>query len=149
MQQLTIYLSGEVHTDWRDRIIAGITSSALPVVILTPVTDHQQSDEVGAKILGVEEKAHWHDRKSAGINALRSRTAIVSADIVVVRFGDTYRQWYAAFDAGYAVAMGKPLITLHKEPLDHDLKDIDAAAQATAETPEQVVEILKYIITSK
>ncbi len=63
-----------------------------------------------------------------------------------MRFGEKYKQWNAAFDAGYAAALGKPLITLHDPELEHALKEVDRAAMAVAETPEQVVEILRYAI---
>ncbi|SLN64130.1 hypothetical protein PSA7680_03375 [Pseudoruegeria aquimaris] len=142
---LKVYLSGEIHTDWRERIIEGARD--LDVRFSAPVTDHAASDDCGVKILGAEEKPFWHDRKGAGINAIRTRTAIEAADVVVVRFGEKYRQWNAAFDAGYAAALGKSLIVLHGPEHQHALKEVDAAAQAVAETPEQVVQILRYVLT--
>ena len=142
----TVYLSGEIHTDWREAIQAGSDAKGLPVRFCAPVTDHGASDDCGVAILGAEEKKFWHDRKGAGINAIRTRTLIAQADIVVVRFGDRYKQWNAAFDAGFASALGKPLVILHPPGHAHSLKEIDAAAQAVAETPEQVVEILDYVI---
>ncbi len=142
----TVYLSGEIHTDWREVIRAGAEARGLPVRFCAPVTDHGASDDCGAAILGAEEKKFWHDRKGAGVNAIRTRTLIGQADIVVVRFGAQYKQWNAAFDAGYAAALGKSLIILHLPEHQHALKEVDAAAQAVAETPEQVVEILDYVI---
>jgi len=139
-----IYLSGEIHTDWRERIVEG--SQNLPVEFYAPVTDHEASDLCGEQILGPEELTFWRDRKGAGINSIRTNTLIETADIVVVRFGPKYKQWNAAFDAGYASALGKPVITLHDEEHDHALKEVDAAARATARTPEQVVEILQYVM---
>jgi YtoQ family protein len=141
-----IYLSGEIHTDWRQRIEDGVAEADLPVTLLSPVTDHEASDDCGVTILGAEEKSFWKDHKGAKINAIRTRNAIEQADIVVVRFGDKYRQWNAAFDAGYAAALGKSIITLHDAELTHALKEVDGAAMATAETPEQVVEIFKYVM---
>lgn len=141
-----IYLSGEIHTDWRERIQQGVQAAGLEIVFLTPVTDHARSDDCGVDILGQEENNFWHDHKGAKINAIRTRTLIESADVVVVRFGEKYRQWNAAFDAGFASALGKPIITLHDPELTHALKEVDAAAQAVCQTPEQVVEILKYVI---
>jgi len=143
----SIYLSGEIHSDWRDRIAEGVAKAGLPVELLAPVTDHAASDDVGAEILGEETDKFWRDHKGAGVNAVRTQTLIKRADVVVVRFGDKYRQWNAAFDAGYAAAFGKPLITLHDPELEHALKEVDRAAMAVAETPEQVVEILRYAIT--
>jgi len=144
--QWNVYLSGEIHTDWRDRIAAGVRERSLPVTLLAPVTDHAASDECGVAILGEEEKGFWKDRKGAGVNAIRTRQLIAKADVVVVRFGDQYRQWNAAFDAGYAAALGKPIITLHDAALTHALKEVDCAALAVASEPEQVVEILEYVI---
>jgi YtoQ family protein len=143
----SVYLSGEIHSDWRERIAQGVREAGLPVELLAPVTDHSASDDVGVDILGQESEGFWKDHKGAGVNAVRTQTLLRRADVVVVRFGDKYRQWNAAFEAGYAAALGKPLITLHDESLTHALKEVDRAAMATAETPEQVVEILSYAIT--
>jgi len=141
-----VYLSGEIHSDWRKRIAEGIENAGLPVELLAPVTDHSASDDVGADILGEEDDKFWRDHKGAGVNAVRTQTLLKRADVVVVRFGDRYKQWNAAFDAGYAAALGKPIITLHDPDLEHALKEVDRAAMAVAERPEQVVEILRYAI---
>ncbi|MEO1041872.1 MAG: YtoQ family protein [Pseudomonadota bacterium] len=141
-----IYLSGEIHTNWRDEIAEGIKARDLPVELSAPVTDHPASDDCGVAILGTEEKKFWHDRKGAQVNAIRTQTLIKEADIVVVRFGDKYKQWNAAFDAGYAAALGKPIIVNHGDDIVHPLKEVDAAAMAVAETPAQIVEILDYVI---
>lgn len=141
-----VYLSGEIHSDWRERIADGVHEAGLAVDLLAPVTDHAASDDVGVAILGAESEGFWKDHKGAGVNAVRTQTLLRSADVVVVRFGDKYRQWNAAFEAGYAAALGKPLITLHDPELTHALKEVDRAALATAETPEQVGEILAYAI---
>ena len=71
---------------------------------------------------------------------------IQDADLVVVRFGEKYKQWNAAFDAGYAAAIGTPYITLHPEEHDHALKEVDGAAHAVARDPEQVVQALAYVL---
>ncbi|MDZ7710126.1 MAG: YtoQ family protein [Roseovarius sp.] len=141
---LNIYLSGEIHTDWRDRITAG--AKGLDVTFFGPVTDHAASDDCGVAILGAEGDKYWHDHKGAMVNAIRTRKGLENADIVVVRFGDKYKQWNAAFDAGYAVALGKSLIVLQPPEHDHALKEVDAAALAVAREPEQVVDILKYVL---
>jgi YtoQ family protein len=144
-----VYLAGEIHSDWRERIAAGIREAGLPVNLLAPVTDHAASDDAGVGILGAEGEKFWHDHKGAGVNAIRTQTLIRRADVVVVRFGEQYKQWNAAFDAGFAAALGKPLVTLHPAEHDHALKEIDRAALATAREPEQVVEILRYVIEKK
>ena len=148
MHRWTVYLSGEIHSDWRQRLSAGAAEAGLPVDFTAPVTDHDASDDCGVAILGEEAQGFWKDHKGAGINAIRTRTLIRAADVVVVRFGDRYRQWNAAFDAGFAVASGKPLIVLHDPDLTHALKEVDAAACAVAQSPEQVVEVLRYVTTA-
>ncbi len=140
-----LYLSGEIHSDWREEIKQGIEKENLPVEVFAPVTDHPASDNVGVDILGEEKSDFWKDHKGGKINAIRTRTLIEQADIVVVKFGDKYRQWNAAFDAGYATALGKKLIVMHPEEHTHALKEVDAAALAVTRTPDQVVEILKYV----
>lgn len=141
-----VYLAGEIHSDWRERIEAGTRAAGLPVAFTAPVTDHPASDDAGTGTVGEESEAFWRDHKGAGVNAIRTQTLIRDADLVVVRFGDRYRQWNAAFDAGFAAALGKPVVTLHGEELDHALKEVDRAAQATAREPEQVVDVLRYVI---
>ena len=144
---LTVYLSGEIHTDWRETVMAGC--EGLDVTFSAPVTDHPASDDCGVAILGAEDDKFWHDRKGALVNGIRTRRGIEQADVVVVRFGDKYKQWNAAFDAGMAAALGKSLIVLQQPEHDHALKEVDAAAMAVARTPEQVVDILRYVLTGK
>ena len=143
---MKVYLSGEIHTNWREEIADGIKAAGLAVELSAPVTNHEASDDCGVAILGQEDSAFWKDHKGAKINAIRTRKAIGDADVVVVRFGEKYRQWNAAFDAGYATALGKSVITLHDPSLTHALKEVDGAALAVAQTPAQVVEILKYVL---
>ncbi len=147
--ELTVYLSGEIHTNWREEIIEKCNKLSLPIVFLSAVTDHELSDDVGANILGPEEKKFWHDHKSAKINSIRTKNAIEQSDIVIVRFGDKYKQWNAAFDAGFAAAMSKSLIIIHNDENQHALKEIDVVAQAVTSDVEQVIKILNYICSSK
>ncbi len=141
-----VYLSGEIHSDWREQIAAGVAKAGLPVVLNAPVTVHEDSDDCGVAVFGSEESTFWHDHKGALLNSVRTSTLIRDADVVVVRFGEKYKQWNAAFDAGYAAALGKPLIILHPPEHDHALKEVDAAAKAVARAPHQVVEALAYAI---
>ena len=144
---LRVYLSGEIQTDWREQIIAG--AEGLDVSFSSPVTDHAASDDCGVAILGAEENKFWHDHKGAKVNAIRTRKGIEEADIVVVRFGEKYRQWNAAFDAGVAAALGKSIIVLNLPEHQHALKEVHAAALAVAEEPAQVVQILRYALTGE
>ena len=146
---LIVYLSGEIHTDWRDEIVQKSKDLNLPIEFLSPNTNHELSDDVGVNILGEEDKKIWHDHKSARINSIRNKNAIERADIVVVRFGEKYKQWNAAFDAGYASAMSKSLIVLHNDEHQHALKEIDASASAVASNVDEVVKILQYSSTNK
>lgn len=143
---LNVYLAGEIHTNWRDEIADACDARNLSVSFTAPVTDHDASDDCGVAILGTEPNKFWHDNKGANINAIRTRKAIKDADIVVVRFGEKYKQWNAAFDAGYASALGKSLIVLQREEHNHALKEVDAAALAVCSTPQQVAEILNYVL---
>ena len=146
---LKVYLSGEIHTNWREEIEAGVNAASLAVEFSAPVTDHAASDDCGVSIMGAEDQKFWHDNKSAKLNAIRTRKGIADADIVVVRFGEKYKQWNAAFDAGCAAALGKSLIVMHQAEHQHALKEVDAAALAVVETPEQVVQILDYVLNSR
>lgn len=142
---LNVYLSGEIHTDWREEIERGASAAGLDVVFTAPVTDHDASDAAGDH-LAETQTSFWRDNQSAKVNAIRTRTLIEKADLVVVRFGDKYKQWNAAFDAGYAAALGTPYITLHSADIVHPLKEVDAAALAWCETTEQVVKTLQYVL---
>ena len=140
----TVYLSGEIHTDWRQQIMRGAEAYRLPIVFTSAVTDHEASDAAG-DVLGKEHDNFWRDHKSSKVNAIRTQTLLEKCDIAVIRFGEKYKQWNAAFDAGYCAALGKPYITLHAEDIIHPLKEVDGSAMAWAQTPGQVVEILQYI----
>ena len=144
---LNVYLSGEIHTDWREQIIDGC--DGLDVSFNAPVTDHAASDDCGVAILGEEPNKYWHDHKGAMVNAIRTRKGIEDADVVVVRFGEKYRQWNAAFVAGYAAALGKSLIVVQMPEHQHALKEVDAAALAVTEDPAKVADILRYVLTGK
>ena len=141
----SVYLSGEIHSNWRSRIEASAEEEGLPVEFLAPVTDHSASDDAG-DVLGAESAPFWKDHKSSKVNSIRTKTLISNSDIVVVRFGDQFKQWNAAFDAGFAAAVGVPYITLHDESLVHPLKEVDAAAMAWAQTTDQVVEVMKHVM---
>jgi YtoQ family protein len=143
---IKVYLAGEIHTNWRDELIDLSISENLDIQFFSPVTDHESSDNCGVEILGDEDKNFWKDNKGANINSIRTKKLIKDSDLVVVKFGEKYKQWNAAFDAGYAAALNKSIIVIHNEDHQHALKEIDAAASAVASNTKQVVRILKYII---
>ena len=149
MKELNVYLSGEIHTDWRDQIVSMTENKGLNVQFTGPVTIHENSDDCGVNILGDETQSFWHDHKGAKINAIRTRNLIQKADLVVVRFGEKYKQWNAAFDAGYAHGLNKALIIMHDDQHAHALKEVDAAGLAVTKTPQQVVQIIDYVMNGK
>lgn len=146
--KLIVYLSGEIHSDWRDAIVKASQNQNLPIEFLTPVVTHSASDDAG-DVLGVEEKSFWKDHKSAKVNSIRIKTNLQKSDLIIIKFGEKYKQWNAAFDAGYAAALNKPYIVVHPEEFIHALKEVDAQAMAVANSEEQVISILKYVTTQE
>ena len=144
---LNVYLSGEIHTEWREEIIQLCKKDDLSINFSAPITNHESSDNCGVEILGLEEKNFWKDNKGAKINSIKTRKSIKDCDVFIVKFGEKYKQWNAAFDAGYATALNKPVIVIHNEDHQHALKEVDAFASAVAENQHQVVRILKYILS--
>lgn len=144
---LTVYLSGEIHTSWREDVKAAC--EGLDIDWAGPVTDHAASDDCGVLILGEEPDKFWHDHKGALLNAIRIRNGIEQCDVFVVCFGEKYKQWNAAFDTGYAAALGKPIIVMQRPEHNHALKEVDAAANAVCETPQQVAQALRYVMTGQ
>ena len=143
---LNVYLSGEIHTDWRQEIIDECKKEGLDINFSSPVTNHELSDNCGVDILGAEENNFWKDNKGAKINSIKTKKFIKDSDVVIVKFGDKYKQWNAAFDAGYASALNKSIIVIHNDADQHALKEVDASASAVAKDQNQVVRILKYIL---
>ena len=141
-----VYLAGEIHSNWRYEIIDMCSNANLNVEFTSPITNHENSDNCGLEILGAEDKNYWKDNKGENINSIRTKKLIKDSDLLIVKFGEKYKQWNAAFDAGYAAALNKSIIVIHSEDHQHALKEIDAAASAVASNTKQVVRILKYII---
>ena len=143
---LNVYLSGEIHSNWREEIIKLCEDEGLDILFTSPVTNHEASDDCGVEILGPEENNYWKDSKGANINSIRTRKSIADCDVVIVKFGEKYKQWNAAYDAGYAVALGKSLIVIHGEEHQHALKEVDAFALAVLDDPLKIVDVLSYVI---
>ena len=144
-----VYLSGEIHTKWREEIKQSCKKLNLPIEFTEPITNHELSDNCGSKILGLEINKFWNDHKSAKLNSIKIKSAIEQADIVIIRFGEKYKQWNVAFDAGYAAALSKPMIIIHQDEHQHALKEIDAAAMVVTKNFDEVVKVLKYTIEGK
>ena len=143
---INVYLAGEIHTNWRDDLISLCNKKNLEIDFSSPVTNHENSDNCGVEILGAEDKNFWKDTKGAKINSIRTKKAIRDSDVVIVKFGEKYKQWNAAFDAGYAAALNKSIIIIHNEDHQHALKEVDVSASAVASNNEEVVRILDYVL---
>lgn len=145
MDEITIYLAGEIHSDWREAFRDLLDERDVPARCVGPQEVHDRSDAVGEDILGEQPDARYRDLMGASVNTLRTRILMARADLAVAKFGDQYRQWNTAADAGAAVASGIPLILVRDRELTHALKEIDARASFTCETLEQAAEAVAYV----
>lgn len=145
MEELTVYLAGEIHSDWRDELRRLLEERDVPARCVGPQEVHARSDDVGEDILGEQPDDRYRDLMGASVNTLRTGVLMDRADVAVAKFGDQYRQWNTAADAGAAVARGIPLVLVRGPDLVHALKEIDARAAFTCETLEQAAEALAYV----
>ncbi len=144
--RLTVYLAGQIHDDWRDRLRAEANQREIDVEFVGPQDEHDLSDGIGEQILGEQESARWKDEVASQVNNLRTRILMSRSDAVVAQFGEKFRQWNAAMDAGIAIALGKPLIIVRDPSLHHALKEVSQRAQMTVDRPEQVLDALEYVL---
>ncbi len=144
--RLTVYLAGQIHDDWRDRLRQQAEARGIAVDFVGPQDEHDLSDGIGEQILGEQESARWRDELASQANNLRTRILMQRADAVVAQFGEKFRQWNAAMDAGIAIALGKPLIVVRDPSLHHALKELSQRAQMTVDEPEQVLDALEYVL---
>lgn len=144
--ELTVYLAGQIHDDWRDEIRAETEKRGLPITFVGPQDDHATSDDIGETILGEQPNARWKDETASQVNNLRTRVLMAKADVVVALFGEKYRQWNTAMDAATGIAMNKPVILIRDPKLHHALKELSQRAQLVVETPAQAVQALEYIL---
>jgi YtoQ family protein len=145
MKPLTVYLAGEIHHPWRNELRVQVEERRLPVEFVGPQEDHDRSDAIGEEILGPQPSARFRDLVGAGANTLRTRVLMRRSDLVVAYFGEKYKQWNTAADAGAAVAAGIPLLLVRSSELTHALKELDAMAALTVETLTQAAEAIAYI----
>ena len=145
MEPITIYLAGEIHSPWRDRLRDLVSVRDLPVRFVGPQESHDRSDDIGEDILGAQPSPRYRDLVGAGANTLRTRVLMRRADLAVAYFGEKYRQWNTAADAGAAVAAGIPLLLVRSPDLIHALKELDAMATFTVETLEQAAQTIAYV----
>ncbi|PFE01711.1 YtoQ family protein [Priestia megaterium] len=142
---LTVYLAGQIHDNWRDEIKNQAEQLNLPLTFVGPMTDHDRSDNIGEEILGKQPNAVLKDEAASQINNLRTQVLLKKSDVVIALFGEKYKQWNSAMDAATAITLDKPLILVRPEKLHHPLKELANKAQVVVETPEQALQALAYI----
>ncbi|MBN8236974.1 YtoQ family protein [Halobacillus kuroshimensis] len=143
--QLTVYLAGQIHDDWRRDIKSKADEKQLPVTFVSPQENHALSDDIGEKILGDQPGQVERDDAASSINNFRTKILLNKSDAAIAYFGESYKQWNTAMDAGAAIQAGKPLILIRPESLVHPLKELSNQADVTVETIEQAVEVLAYL----
>lgn len=143
--ELTVYLAGEIHSNWRDHIRDLAKEMDLPLTFTGPMEDHDRSDNIGEEILGKQPDPIAKDEAASNINNLRTQLLLNKADVVIVSFGEKYRQWNAAMDAATAITLQKPVILIRDKQLHHALKELSNKAQVVVETPEQALQALAYV----
>lgn len=143
--ELTVYLAGEIHTDWRDEIKNKATEKKLPLNFVSPQLNHDRSDDIGEDILGKQPNDYYRDDAASSINNLRTQVMMQKADVVIALFGEKYRQWNTAMDASAAVALNKPLILIRPEEFIHPLKELSNKASVVCNSVDQALEVLAYI----
>lgn len=143
--QLTVYLAGQIHDDWRQEVKDKAKQKELPVKFTGPMENHDRSDNIGEDILGKQPNAVFKDEAASKFNNLRTKVLLEKSDVVIALFGEKYKQWNSAADAASAVALNKPLILVRPEALHHPLKELSEKAQVTVETTDQALQALAYI----
>jgi YtoQ family protein len=144
--EFIIYLAGEIHTNWRDKIIEVASSKNLPFTFVGPMERHDLSDNIGENILGEQPNAIFKDDAASGINNFRTSVLMNKSDIVIALFGESYKQWNTAMDASTAIAMNKPLILIRPEQLHHPLKELSNKANVTVENVQQAIDVLSSLV---
>lgn len=147
--RLTVYLAGQIHDGWRDNLRNKAETMKLTIDFVGPMEVHERSDNIGEEIFGQQPNPVLKDEAASAINNLRTKVLLNKADIVVALFGESYKQWNTAVDAGEAVAQGKPLILIRPENLHHALKELSNRAQVVVETEEQALQAIKYIFETE
>ncbi|UAC47591.1 YtoQ family protein [Bacillus aquiflavi] len=143
--KLTIYLAGEIHTNWRNELKEKAKSLNLPVTFVGPMENHDRSDSIGEEILGEQPNIIYKDEAASSINNLRTQILMSKSDLVIALFGEKYKQWNTAMDASAAISLGKPLILIRPKEFHHPLKELSRKANVTVETVNQALKALSYI----
>ena len=143
--RLTVYLAGEIHSTWRNELRNA--AAHLPIDFVSPMENHDQSDAIGEDILGTQATSALKDETASQFNNLRTRVLMSRADLVIAYFGEKFKQWNTAMDAGQALAQGKPLVLINDGASSHALKELSNRAQASVFSIDQAVQALAYILS--
>ncbi len=143
--ELTVYLAGQIHDDWREQVKEKAKERNLPLTFVGPQTKHDLSDDIGENILGEQPSKFYKDDAASAVNNLRTQVLMQKSDVVIALFGEKYKQWNTAMDASAAITMNKPTIIIRPEALIHPLKELSNKADITVETIDQALEVLAYI----
>lgn len=145
MMQFTVYLAGEIHSNWREELAKKAEEKKLPLVFVAPQTNHDRSDDIGEAILGEQPGKLYKDDAASDINNFRTQVLMQKSDLVVALFGEKYKQWNTAMDAATAITLNKPTIIIRPESLIHPLKELSNKANVTVETVDQALDAISYI----
>ncbi len=144
--KFTVYLAGEIHTDWREELKDKAKALDLPLEFVGPMTDHERSDNIGELVMGTQPNSIAKDEAASQVNNLRTQLLMKKSDVVIALFGEKYKQWNTAMDASAAISLQKPLILIRPESLHHPLKELSNKANITVETVNQALKVLTYVL---
>lgn len=144
--ELTVYLAGQIHDDWRQQVRQLAQKRGLPLTFVGPQEDHALSDDIGEKIKGIQPNKVFKDEAASEFNNLRTTILMQKSDVVIALFGDKYKQWNTAMDASTALAIGKPLILVRQPDLHHALKELAQKANVVVADIEQAMDALAYVL---
>jgi YtoQ family protein len=153
--QLTVFLSGHVHGNWRDQVRKMAKEKGLSITFKGPCEDHELSDDIGVKIRGISEDnvgadffPQVKDDLGGRVNMLRTQIWISRCDVLIAFFDEdhkNYRQWNVSSDMGEAIRNGKPVIVVHGQGFRHSLKELVPRADFVVDSLEQAVDVLAYV----
>lgn len=143
--ELTVYLAGQIHDDWRETLKEKANEHALPLTFVGPQTNHDKSDNVGEDVLGKQPDNVTKDDAASSINNFRTQILMSRADIIIALFGENYKQWNTAMDASLAISKNKPTMIIRPESLVHPLKELTNKANVTVSNVDEAIDVLQYV----
>src|SRR5699024_3884076 len=147
--KFTVYLAGEIHTNWRDALQEKAKKENLPFTFVSPQTNHDRSDDIGEAIIGEQPNALYRDKVASDVKNIRTMVILKYADLFIAQFGDQYRQWNTAMHVTTVIYVNKPTIIIRPDSLIHPLKVLSNKVNVTVESVDQAIDVLKYIFEFK